>query len=137
MAREIITAGTKLYMNEEELSGMLSTPDLSEGEPEKIEVTTLADSSKRYINGLRDLGDGLEFEFNYESDGDSAFYKLKAEEEKGEAVPFKVEFPDGLSFAFDAYISTKFAGASVGEQVKFVLTLTIASAITMTKPTFS
>ena len=42
MAREIITAGTKLYMNEEELSGMLSTPDLSEGEPEKIEVTTLA-----------------------------------------------------------------------------------------------
>ena len=77
MAREIITAGTKLYMNEEELSGMLSTPDLSEGEPEKIEVTTLADSSKRYINGLRDLGDGLEFEFNYESDGDSAFKGLK------------------------------------------------------------
>ena len=41
MAREIITAGTKLYMNEEELSGMLSTPDLSEGEPEKIALNVI------------------------------------------------------------------------------------------------
>ena len=136
MAREIITAGTKLYMNQVELTGLLSTPDLSEGEPEKIEVTTLGDTSKRYINGLRDLGDGLDFEFNYESNADSSFYKLKTEEEKGLAVPFKVEFPDGLAFGFEAYISTKFAGASVGEQVKFTLTLTIASAITMTKPVF-
>lgn len=38
MAKEIITAGTKLCMGEDkvELTGLLSTPDLSEGEPEKI-----------------------------------------------------------------------------------------------------
>ena len=52
--KEIITAGTKLCMGAEkvELTGLLSTPDLSEGEPEKIEVTDLSDTSKRYINGL-------------------------------------------------------------------------------------
>lgn len=49
MAKEIITAGTKLCMGSEkvELTGLLSTPDLSEGEPEKIEVTDLSDTSKR------------------------------------------------------------------------------------------
>lgn len=102
-----------------ELTGLLSTPDLSEGEPEKIEVTDLSDTSKRYINGLRDLGDGLEFEFNYESKQDSSYFKLRAVEQGGETEKFEVVFPDGLTFAFDAYVSTKFSGASVGEQVKF------------------
>ena len=51
MAKEIISAGTKLFMGQDpsevELTGLLSTPDLSEGEPEKIEVTDLSDTSKR------------------------------------------------------------------------------------------
>lgn len=138
MAKEIITAGTKLCMGEGkvELTGLLSTPDLSEGEPEKIEVTTLADVSKRYINGLKDLGDGLEFEFNYESQADSSYFKLRTVEEGGETEKFEVVFPDGLTFAFDAYVATKFSGASVGEQVKFTATLTIASKINMQLPSF-
>ena len=139
MAKEIITAGTKLCMGEGkvELTGLLSTPDLSEGEPEKIEVTDLSDTSKRYINGLKDLGDGLEFEFNYESQADSSYFKLRAVEEGGETEKFEVVFPDNLTFSFDAYVSTKFSGASVGEQVKFTATLTIASKINMTMPEFS
>ena len=39
--------------------------------------------------------------------------------EGGETEKFEVVFPDGLTFAFDAYVATKFSGASVGEQVKF------------------
>ena len=130
MANEIITAGTKLMMGEEELTGLLSTPDLSQGEPEKIEVTTLADHSKRYINGLKDIGDSLEFEFNYESDKESSYYKLKAVPAE-ETREFAIVLPDGLSFNFEAYVSVRLAAAAVGEQLKFTLGLTPAGEITV------
>ncbi len=130
MANEIITAGTKLMMGEEELTGLLSTPDLSQGEPEKIEVTTLADHSKRYINGLKDIGDSLEFEFNYESDKESSYYKLKAVPAE-ETREFAIVLPDGLSFGFEAYVSVRLAAAAVGEQLKFTLGLTPAGEITV------
>lgn len=97
----------------------------------------MSDTSKRYINGLKDLGEGLEFEFNYESQADSSYYKLRVVEESKNTEKFTVEFPDGLSFSFEAYVSTKFSGASVGEQIKFTASLTPASAITMTAPSFS
>ena len=97
----------------------------------------MSDTSKRYINGLKDLGDGLEFEFNYESQADSSYFKLRTVEEGGETEKFEVIFPDNLTFSFDAYVSTKFSGASVGEQVKFTATLTIASKINMTMPSFT
>lgn len=141
MAKEIISAGTKLFMGQEsseiELTGLLSTPDLSEGEPEKIEVTDLSDTSKRYINGLKDVGDGLEFEFNYESKQDSSFYKLKPIADSGATETFKIKLPDGLAFSFQAYVAVALSGASVGEQIKFKATLTPASKITLTTPNFA
>lgn len=130
MANEIITAGTKLMMGEEELTGLLSTPDLSQGEPEKIEVTTLGDHAKRYINGLKDIGDSLEFEFNYESDKESSYYKLKAVP-ADQTREFAIVLPDGLSFEFEAYVSVRLAAAAVGEQLKFTLGLTPAGEITV------
>ena len=36
MAKEIITAGTQLKMGEDILTGLLSTPELGEGEAEKL-----------------------------------------------------------------------------------------------------
>ena len=39
-------------------------PDLSSA-PDKIAVTTLTDAQKRYIAGLKDVGDNLEFTRNY------------------------------------------------------------------------
>lgn len=46
--------GLKMTMDSQELKGLLSTPDLTKGEPEKLEVTDLSDTTKRYINGLAD-----------------------------------------------------------------------------------
>ena len=54
MAKELISAGLKFKMDETELTGLLSTPDLGQGEKEKIEVTDLSDQSRRYMNGLAD-----------------------------------------------------------------------------------
>lgn len=137
MAKEIITAGSQLLLNDVALEGLLSTPEMSQGAPEKLEVTTLADTNKRYINGLKDLGDSLDFSFNYESQADSSFYKLRALEESGELGSYKVVLPDGLSFAFQAYTAVKLDALEVGSQVKFTASLTIASAIEVTAPTFS
>ena len=39
--------GLKFKMDEVELTGLLSTPDLGQGEKEKIEVTDLSDTSRR------------------------------------------------------------------------------------------
>lgn len=100
-------------------------------------MTTLADTNKRYINGLKDLGDSLDFNFNYVSEADSSFYKLRAVEESGATAKFEVILPDGLSFGFDAYVQCKLDALEVGSQVKFTASLTIASAIEVTAPTFS
>lgn len=128
-AREILTLNTKLYMESEELKDLLSTPDLGIGDPEKIEVTTLADDTRRYINGLKDVGDSLEFEFNYVAGEQESYAKLQAVQDAKEVKKFKVELPDGLSFSFDAMVAVKITGAAVGEQLKFTLNLTPYSAI--------
>ena len=128
-AREILTLNTKLYMDETELKDLLSTPDLGIGDPEKVEVTTLADDTRRYINGLKDVGDSLEFEFNYVAGPEESYAKLQAAQDGKEVHKFKVELPDGLSFSFDAMVSVKITGAAVGEQIKFTLNLTPYSAI--------
>lgn len=130
-AREILTLNTKLYMDETELKDLLSTPDLGIGDPEKVEVTTLADDTRRYINGLKDVGDSLEFEFNYVAGPEESYAKLQAVQDAKEVHKFKVELPDGLSFSFDAMASVKITGAAVGEQIKFTLNLTPYSAITV------
>lgn len=130
-AREILTLNTKLYMESEELKDLLSTPDLGIGDPEKIEVTTLADDTRRYINGLKDVGDSLEFEFNYVAGEQESYAKLQAVQDAKEVKKFKVELPDGLSFSFDAMVAVKITGAAVGEQLKFTLNLTPYSAITV------
>lgn len=129
--REILTLNTKLYMDETELKDLLSTPDLGIGDPEKVEVTTLADDTRRYINGLKDIGDSLEFEFNYVAGEGESYAKLAEAQDAKEVKKFKVELPDGLSFAFDAMVAVKITGAAVGEQVKFTLNLTPYSTITV------
>ena len=39
--------GLKMTMDTTELTGLLSTPDLGQGEKEKLEVTDLSDTSRR------------------------------------------------------------------------------------------
>lgn len=45
--------------------------------------------------------------------------------------------PDGLSFGFSAYVAVKLDALEVGSQVKFTCSLTIASEITVTTPSFT
>ena len=55
----------------------------------------------------------------------------------GATAKFEVILPDGLSFAFDAYVQCKLDALEVGSQVKFTASLTIASKITVKAPSFA
>ena len=117
----------------EVLDGLMEVPSLG-GTPDKVEVTTLADASRRYIKGLKDYGD-LAFKFLYQNDtATSNFRILRGLEESGKIVEWKVEFPDGTAFAFSGECSVAPSDGSVGGYIAFALTISLNSDITVTDP---
>lgn len=80
--------------------------------------------------------DSFDFEFQYQSDAESAFYVLKEAQDGGATHKFAIIFTDGLEFSFDAYVSVSLNAVSVGESLKFKANLTPASEIEIKVPTF-
>ena len=115
------------------LENLQEVPDLG-GSVDKVEVTSLADDSKKYIAGIKDYGD-LDFLFLYDNSSATANYRvLKALEVAGTVEDFEIEFPDGTKFAFSASAMTTIAGANVGDALTFTLSLTLNSEIVTTDP---
>ena len=112
---EILSSGTKFYLNGQNLYGLKSTPELG-GTREKKEVTNLLDTAHRYIAGLYKYDD-LVFDFYYNSAEDNpnissgqvaaAFKFARAIELSGASVTQKVEFPDGTYFEWSGQVATK------------------------------
>lgn len=112
---ELITSGTKFYLNGQNLYGLKSTPDMG-GSREKKQVTNLLDTAHRYIAGLYKY-DELTFGFYYNSDSDNpnvssgqvaaAYSAARAIETAGTSVSQKLEFPDGTYFTWTGQISTR------------------------------
>lgn len=120
MANEFSTAGVVLKYAVESISGtrpsssyltipnVKSTPDMS-GTPDTLEVTDLSDTIwKRYIAGLKDPGDTLEFTANLTSAlqtawGDSTSGLIKAYNDgiaADKATWFEIAVPGFDSFYF-------------------------------------
>lgn len=157
----ILSKGISLYVadtraegaNWTYLHGLQEVPELG-GTPETIEVTTLADTSKKYIKGLRDFGE-LSFSFlygekvqycdddgkllPYQLDGNVPYYTvfryLKDFENVDKIVDWKLEFPDGTSFEFSGAVSVIMAGASVNSPLTCTVTITLNSDMAITYPT--
>lgn len=81
-----------------ELPLLMEVPEMG-GTSEKVDVTTLADASRKYIEGIKDYGD-LAFKFLYKNAEGSAYRILRGYEEAGTAADYKVELPDGTAFTF-------------------------------------
>ena len=106
------------------VSGLTDIPDMG-ATPEKLDVTTLADASRQYIEGIKDYGD-LEFTFIYESGAEGNYAKLAALEGNQECV---VTFPDGSKFSFNGEISLRIVGVGVNAVITFVMAVALSSDI--------
>ena len=111
-------------------------PDLGSA-PDTIEVTTLSDKMKRYVQGLQDTG-SFEFTYNYTKDD---FTKVKALDDNAKHF-FELDFGnDGAggegSFYFSGQVSTYVSGAGTGAVVEAKIIVTCDSEVKTTKPSSS
>jgi hypothetical protein len=118
----ISSEGIKLFYKKGEaeyieLTNLQEVPDLSNGERETIEVTTLADSERKYIGGLYAGSEGIEFKFLYDKEQFLALDGYK------ESASWKIEITDGLTCIFDGTCSTKLDGVGIGAPMTYTLTV--------------
>lgn len=130
-----ITLSYKVNAAYEELPDLQEIPDLGAA-PEKVEVTTLADGARRYINGIKDYGD-LAFTFLYGSTATDSFVILRGLEEDGTIQSFQVELADGTLFDFDGFPSVALVGAGTNAAMTFTLNISLQSDIDITFPSGS
>jgi len=137
MATGLLSEG--ITLSYKKATVLTTLPDLQEipelgGTKEKVEVTTLNDTSKRYINGIKDYGD-LAFKFLYDNSAATSSYRVLAGLETSNALTeFEVAFPDGTKFAFSGYVAVKVGSAAVNAPLTFTATITLNTAITVTNP---
>lgn len=124
------TGGGSTYT---EIGELMEVPELG-GDPEQVEVTTLKDNTRRYIAGIKDLGD-LTFSFLYDNSGPTSNFRiLKGIQESGETKDFRVEYPDGTTHDFSAQVSVKMDAAAVNAALTFTAAFYLQSDIEITDP---
>lgn len=127
------TIGTILKMGAQS-SSPTEVPDLQDfpdlmGSPDKIETTTMKNTSRTYIPGLKDPGD-MPFNFLYSGMGEGTNYaKLKAVQDAKSTQCFQLVFPDGSGFAWQGQVSISVPGKGIGEALQFTANITPTSEI--------
>ena len=101
--------------------GVKSIPAFG-SDPEKVDVTTLADSKRAYIAGLQDV-DNLEFAFVYRT---AEFKTLHALAQGGSTLDFKVTYPDGMTVKFKGQPRIKVSGAEVNAALEYSMVVVVS-----------
>ena len=112
------STGTESYTD---LTDLLEIPSLG-GSVDKVDVTTLADASKKYINGIKDYGD-LPFKFNYAKEQFNTLNGLTG------SIHFKVTLPDNTTATFSGEPSVSLEGVGVGAAMTYTLNVSLDSDI--------
>lgn len=112
-----------------EATGFRSFPSLG-GTPDRVDVTTLADSQYHFINGLKNLGD-LNFGFIYETGTTGTNYRNLKALESEDKVSIKITLPDTSTFTFDSQISVSLDAGEVNGALSFTVSCALLSDITL------
>ena len=115
------------------LTGLKEVPEMG-NDPEKVENTTLEDTTKQYEYGIGDYGD-LAYKFKYENKTTASPYRIlrKLADDKT-VVAFEQAYPDGTKFKFSAQCSVKLGSGGVNSAMDFTLSLALQSEIAVTDP---
>ena len=133
MANGVLSKGITLTVGASPVPDLQAIPDLG-GEVDKLEITTLADSSVRTMNGIIDYGD-LEFTFLYDTEvADSGYRQLHALEEAESVDEYVIELADGTTFTFSGQVSTNIVGVGVNEALTFTAMISLTTTIVIDIP---
>lgn len=133
----LLTKDTKLSYKKSstfvEIDLLMEVPEMG-GDPEKVEVTTLKDSVKKYIPGIKDLGD-LTFKFLYDNSSATSNYRvLKGLQDAGVETEFKVTYPDNTEHSFTAFVNVKIDSGAPNAALTFTAGMSLQSDIDVTNP---
>ena len=133
MANGVLSKGITLTVGASPVPDLQAIPDLG-GDVDKLEITTLADSSVRKMNGIIDYGD-LEFTFLYDTEvAESGYRQLHALEEAASVDEYVIELADGTTFTFSGQVSTNIVGVGVNEALTFTAMISLTTAIAIDIP---
>ena len=127
--------GTKLTYGttNTEIPFLMEVPEFG-GTPEKIDVTVLSDTAKSFVPGIKDYGD-LVFKFLYDNSSETANYRvLKAQEEAGVPVVYKLTYPDNTSHTFTAIPAVKMDAGTVNGALTFSCTMALQGDVSVVNP---
>lgn len=110
---------------------ILEVPDIG-NKVEKIDVTTLSDTSRQYLSWI-DNSEELVFKFLYDNSGTASPYRVLKELE-GAETDFEVAYPDGTKYDFTAKAAVCIDSSKPGKIQTFSATLILNSSITVTNP---
>ena len=113
-----------------EIKYLMEIPELG-STPEKIDVTTLSDTVKKYIPGIKDYGD-LVFKFLYDNSATGNFRLLEGLDKDGISADFQIEYPDGTTHEFKAIPSVKLDAGAINGALTFSVTMLLQSDIEIT-----
>lgn len=118
----LLSAGTKLGYKPTggaeatftDIPVITASPEIG-SEPERVDVTTLADWSRRYIAGIKDQ-DNLTFPAVYRKE---VYEDMYAAEIGRATFDFKLTFPDQTGFTWSGQVATTFSGAEINGALMF------------------
>ena len=114
----VLSKGIKLSYGDTVLTNLMEIPELGGANAsEAVEITTLDDASRVYMDGINNYGDSLAFKFLYEEEQFSALNALSGSQ------AWKVELPDGSSCSFSGSCSLKLDGAAVNAALTYTLSV--------------
>jgi len=102
------------------------------GTPTVLDPTTLADSTRRKMLGLRDEG---QLQLTLEWTGsDAEFQGMLADRAAGTSRNFQITFPDTTTYDFAAFVMTFEVSAELDALVQVTISLEIDGAVSVTWP---